>query len=118
MRIGGFISFLIGTMAGILVGWVLHNYPDSVVSEASYCRLCGARLMETQPGSYLGNEKLTASPGSALHLLMVAFNGDHPHEWAVPRAFVAPTHPVPQLSTSQHIAQEVIKLKLNDLQHL
>jgi len=49
---------------------------------------------------------------------MVEFNGDHPHEWAVPRAFVPPTNPAGELTTSQQIAQEVMKRKLTDLQHL
>jgi hypothetical protein len=118
MRTGGFIIFLIGAVSAILVGWALHNYPQAVVSEATYCRLCGTRLLETKTATYLGAEQTTTSPGSALHRLMVDFNGDHPHEWAVPRAFVAPTHPVPDRTTSQQIAQEVMKRKLTDLQHL
>ena len=118
MRIGGFFIFLIGLFFGIGGGWLLHNYPDEITTEGTYCRLSGARLTVTTTGTYMGGKETNVTTPGALAKLMFEFNGDHPYEWVLPPTYLPPTRPEPALHQNQDFRNELMKHKLRDIEYL
>jgi len=118
MRVGGFFIFLIGLTAGVGGGWVMHHYPDIITTEGTYCRLSGARMIVTKTGTYMGSDETTQILPGPLGKMMFEFNGDHPYEWILPRTYLPPTRPEPELQHNQDLRNELLKHKLRDLEYL
>ena len=118
MRIGGFFIFLIGLVCGIGGGWLLHNYPDAITTEGTYCRLSGARLTVTTTETYMGGKETNVTTPGALAKMMFEFNGDHPYDWVLPPTYLPPTRPEPALHQNQDFRNELLKHKLRDIEYL
>ena len=111
MKRATWIGSVVGFIAGFIVAWVLHNYPNYEVTRHRYCRECAKYEQTYREGVLMGSRSSSAYRGGPIASLLAEAVGEHEHrytEWAT----VFPTFDVPE--EHPEVAEKIFWIRVMD----